>query len=572
MSLNTVCISPPPGTVAPQLRRESRWRRVVRSETAAAFGHNSAAVTRPQLIWLTLILTVALALRLTYFAAAIHTPGYVWQDPDGYVEQALRLSQNGQHWQWTFKAVTYGIQGREHALPPGYSVFLSIFAMFPGFPRTAQVAQIVLAVGSVALVFLLGRLIHSTRAGLAAAAGYALWVPSVFSVWSTSQETFYLPVMLLGFFLLTRAIVRDAGPIAFGIAGLVFGVAALTRSMPLFFIGPAALVHIGLAPAKRRAAIQAAVFVLGVLLFVAPYSAALTKYFGRLTIIDTHGSIHFDVSGPQGTDAPPSLADTARALAQSVAARPWGYFLDCVERARTLFYLNGGRMLQIYVASSTRAGAAFWKLIVHLGADVPLLFAAILAPIGAVLCRERRVAAVFVLWALVNIGIAALGGFGGARLRQPFEPLMLVLAAVVLVGAWQRPSRTWLAVAGAGALVAAVVVVPQIPRSLAARADYGVAWPSVLDRPKGRMIGTAGFNVLATTGAATFDAIGQDAPAGIDLLVRANGRDVATTHLESGQRSPIHVPWPEVGMAFVDVSARRSDDGRPATLDIAVQR
>lgn len=519
-----------------------------------------------------LILTGALALRVSYFTAAIHTPGYVWQDPDGYVEQALRLSNKGQHWAWTFKAVTFGINGREHALPPGYPVFLSFFAMFPGFPRTAQVAQILLAVGSVALVFLLGRLIHSTTAGLIAAAGYALWVPSVFSVWSTSQETFYLPVMLLGFFLLTRAIVRDAGPLAFGVAGLVFGVAALTRSMPLFFIGPAALLHIALAPARRRAGVQAAVFVLGVLLFVVPYSAALTNYFGRLTIIDTHGSIHFDVTGAPGTDAPPSLADTAKALIQSFAERPWGYFLDCVDRARTLFYLNGGRMLQIYVASSTRAGAAFWKAIVHLGADLPLLFAAILAPIGAVLCRQRRVAAIFVLWALVNIGIAALGGFGGARLRQPFEPLMLVFAAVVLVGQWQTPSRVWLGVAAAGTLVAAIAVIPQIPRSLAARADYGMSWPSVLDRSKGQMSGTAGFNVVATTGAATFHATGQDAPSGIDLLVRANGRHVSTTHLENGQSAPIQVPWPEVGMAFVDVSARRSDDGRPATVEIAVQR
>jgi hypothetical protein len=393
----------------------------------------------------------------------------------------------------------------------------------------------------------------------------------VFSVWSTSQETVYLPVVLLGFFLLTRALVRDAGPLAFGIAGFVFGLAALTRSMPLFFATPAALLHVALAPSRRRAVLQAAAFVLGMMLLVVPYSAALTKYFGRLTIIDTHGSIHFDVTGAPGTDAPPSLADTARALVQSIAARPWGYFLDCVERARTLFYVNGGRMLQIYVASSSRAGAAVWKGIVHLGADLPLLFAAILAPIGAVLCRERRAAAIFVLWALINIGIAALGGFGGARLRQPFEPLMLVLAAAVLAGAWQRPPRLWLAVAAAGALVAALAVVPQIPRSLAARADYGVSWPSVLDRPAGQMTGAAGFNVLATTGTATFQATGKDATS-IDLIVRANGHDVSTVRLEPDRATPVQVSWPGVGMAFFDLAATRSDNGQPGTVQIAVQR
>ena len=397
-------------------------------------------------------------------------------------------------------------------------------------------------------------------------------VPSVFSVWSTSQETFYLPVMLLGFFLLTRAIVRDAGPLAFGVAGLVFGVAALTRSMPLFFVGPAALLHVALAPARRRAAGQAVAFVIGVLLLVVPVQRRAHE---GLRPADDHRHTR---QHPLRRDRPAGHRRAAEPRGHSEGARPVdrraavGYFLDCVDRARTLFYVNGGRMLQIYVASSSRAGAALWKAIVHLGADLPLLFAAILAPIGAVLCRQRRVAAILVLWALVNIGIAALGGFGGARLRQPFEPLMLILAAVVLVGQWQRPPRVWLAVATAGALVAALAVVPQIPRSLAARADYGVSWPSVLDRPKGRMTGTAGFNVIATTGAASFHATGQDAPAGIDLVVRANGRDVSTTHLETGQSAQIQVPWPDVGMAFVDVSARRSNDGRPATVEIAVQR
>jgi hypothetical protein len=148
---------------------------------------------------------------------------------------------------------------------------------------------------------------------------------------------------------------------------------------------------------------------------------------------------------------------------------------------------------------------------------------------------------------------------------------MLVLAAAVLAGAWQRPPRLWLAVAAAGALVAALAVVPQIPRSLAARADYGVSWPSVLDRPAGQMTGAAGFNVLATTGTATFQATGKDATS-IDLIVRANGHDVSTVRLEPDRATPVQVSWPGVGMAFFDLAATRSDNGQPGTVQIAVQR
>ena len=81
---------------------------------------------------LVLIAAVGLAIRLTALYDALQSPGYTWEDPDRYMIQALRLAGDG-HWRWTFDAVTYAINGQRHALPPMYSVFLSIFALFPGF-------------------------------------------------------------------------------------------------------------------------------------------------------------------------------------------------------------------------------------------------------------------------------------------------------------------------------------------------------------------------------------------------------------------------------------------------------
>src|SRR4051812_39857082 len=295
--------------------------------------------TRRQCVALIIILSLSLAIRLLYLLSAWHTPGYSWTDPDGYAVQALQLAgQNG--WRWTFGAVTYMINGQQHALPPLYSVFLSLFALFPGFPSSAIVAQLVLGVVSNALVFVLGRQLHSVRTGLIAALGYALWVPNIFGVWSTSQESLYIPLVLAAFSLFARASQRELAPPAFGIAGAAFGAAALTRSMPLFFAFPAACMHVLLAKDRRRAVPQSAAFVAGFLLLVVPYSAALSRYRGQLTIIDTHGSIHVASTG--GANAP-GLGETAREFARAIASAPLSVAADSAQRGRTLFHVNGGR-------------------------------------------------------------------------------------------------------------------------------------------------------------------------------------------------------------------------------------
>src|SRR5687767_279524 len=231
--------------------------------------HPHAPLTRGHCATLGLILAAGLALRVLYLMHALHSPGYVWEDPDGYAQQALRLA-GPDGWRWTFQAVTYLINGQRHALPPLYSVFLSLFALFPGFPVSALAAQVALAVGANWVVFALGRSLHSTRTGLLAAAGFALWVPNIFNVWSTSQETLYIPLILTAFLLLARAIDREPGVLGFGVAGAVFGLSALTRSMPMFFVLPAACAHVALAQNRRRATAQGAALLVGFLVLTMP--------------------------------------------------------------------------------------------------------------------------------------------------------------------------------------------------------------------------------------------------------------------------------------------------------------
>ena len=514
---------------------------------------------------LALIVTLGAVLRVGYLVHALGSPGYVWEDPDGYSQKALQLiGPDG--WRWTFDAVTHTINGQRHALPPLYSVFLSLFALFPGYPVTAQVGQLVLGVLSIVLLFGLGRRIHSTAAGLVASAACALWVPGIFGVWSTSQETLYLPLILLGFLLLLRAIDRHGGPWTFLLPGAVFGAAALTRSMPLFFAVPAAILHVALAAERRRASVQAAAFLVGFALLPAPYSAALSRHFGQLTVVDTHGSIHFQAN--TGGRAP-GMLETAGALARQFAAAPAAYLDSCLTRARSLMHVNGGRQLQIYVVTDHRWQAVAWKAFVHLGNDFLLVAGSALAAIGLVLCRRPRLALFFVAWALLNIGVASVGGFGGARLRVPFEPLLFVLAAVVVTGRWRRPHLAALAPAVLATLVAVLTTAPQVPVTLAAWPDYGVRWPSIFNRRTGQLVaGAAGVNVPAPAGIAAFTATaGGTAP--VTLHVNAGGVNVRTVHLTAGEAVPVRALWPDRGLAFVELVTNGPAGGGPAIrLDI----
>jgi hypothetical protein len=511
---------------------------------------------------LAVVLLVGLAVRLQYLLMAIRTPGFTWSDPDGYLEHALMLA--GPHgWHWTFDVARYPINGQIHALPPLYSIFLSFIALWPGLPLSALIVQLVLAVAAIALVFALGRMVHSPAAGLLAASAYALSVSSIFNVWSTSQEALYLPLVLLAFLVLGRAVTKGAGSGAFAVAGALFGLAALTRSMPLFFVVPAAGAHVAMAPDRRAAARQAATFLCGFALLTVPYSIGLSRSLGQLTVIDSHGSIHLQGTGVRA----PGVRETVAGLWQAVAAAPGEFFSGVASRARSLLHVNGGRQLQIYVVAANRTEAALWKAIVHLGTDGLLIAAVVLAPLGAVVCRNTRVAGLLILWAVMNVAIASLGGFGGARLRTPFEALLMLIGAAALVGGW-RPRPSWtLALGAAGGILMAFVVLPQLPRSLEARPDYGVVWDSVLGRTVGRARGAGGFNVPAYSGAGEFAIHAESGEVPIRLKVRVAGSPDTTIPLGPDEER-IPILWPAGGFAFVEFEATDVMTRAPAAVQI----
>ena len=257
-----------------------------------------------------------------------------------------------------------------------------------------------------------------------------------------------------------------------------------------------------------------------------------------------------------------------------MSSAPSAFLFECLDRARTLLHINGGRILEIYIVAGSYAAAIGWKVAVHTGTDLLLIVAATLAPFGAAMSRHPRVAILWVVWAAVNVGIASVGGFSGARLRAPFEPMMIVLAAVVLAGGWSR-RWVWLVPAAALSVVMAAAVLPQVPRSLRGWPDYGIEWPSIWKRDNGRITGPAGVSIPAFNALAAF-AIEREPstdpgkrPA--EIYIRSGGITLDSGVIVPGDMKRFNIWWPRRGLAFLRIEERTS--GQPSDdLRIVIDR
>jgi len=181
--------------------------------------------------------------------------------------------------------------------------------------------------------------------------------------------------------------------------------------------------------------------------------------------------------------------------------------------------------------------------------------------------------AVFLLagWALLNLGLTALTGFGGSRLRCPFEVHVALLASTVVAGGWPRPRPLALGLGLAGSIAAAVLMVPQIERTASARANYGPRWTLTDARTVARISGDSGANVLAT-------------PAGVDLSLRNTGPApirvdlrvdgvalVAAAVVEPGTERRLEWRGSRTGLLFIEASSTALD-GQPAPVDVQIDR
>ena len=381
-----------------------------------------------------------------------------------------------------------------------------------------------------------------------AAAISAVWLPNVSGASFFFQEQLYLPLLALSFALAVEAWVRESRGPLFGVAGAAFGLTALTRAMPLYFVPIAAAAFV-LGSSERRAGWRRAVsFVAGFVVVVLPYVAWLSMAHGQLILIDNHGSIQMDRLAASRTADTPGVTDTVRLLVTQMISEPARFASEKLDMAKGMFQVQGGRWLQHYGDAPSARSAELWKWTAHAGIDLLFVVTAILAPLGIVLARRTREAVLLALWPPLLVVLSVIAAYAGARYRSGLEPHLIVLASAVLVGGWRRPATIWLALALCGCLGMAAVVLPQVPRSLAARAQYAIApWNPTVPGSSTTATGSAGLNILPRAGSVTFSIALVDGTRTdpVRAVVRVNRRLAAdvyhrrvTADHHGGERGP----------------------------------
>lgn len=167
---------------------------------------------------------------------------------------------------------------------PGYETFLAaVFSLSGPAPDAARWAQVGVSVATVGLVYALARRAGGVRAGRIAATLCALYPTHVAYSHYLFSETLFT-ALLVGAVGVWFRRPEGAGRLEIVGAGLLFGLAALTRSVALYFL-PCFIVWLALR--GRRAELRAAAGVLAVaLLTIAPWTLRNAFVYDDFLLVD----------------------------------------------------------------------------------------------------------------------------------------------------------------------------------------------------------------------------------------------------------------------------------------------
>ncbi|MFQ5512932.1 MAG: ArnT family glycosyltransferase [Myxococcota bacterium] len=119
---------------------------------------------------------------------------------------------------------------------PGYEVFLGgIFELFGPNPLSARLAQIALSVVSIGLVYGVAACAGGRRAGRVAALLWAVYPTSIVYTAFLYSETLFMTLLLGAIYLVFQGWEREGRTCSVS-AAVLFGLAALTRSVALYFL------------------------------------------------------------------------------------------------------------------------------------------------------------------------------------------------------------------------------------------------------------------------------------------------------------------------------------------------
>jgi hypothetical protein len=457
-------------------------------------------------------LTVSLS-RETRTLLALAAAAFVVRVAFITLEPGSKLA--GDEWTWYRLAVGHGGVASEkmefsplrnrHILfyPPGYPYFIGAVHMLAGgvlaspdrdapLPPPPRAVKYLQAALGAALVLVIGRIgagVFGLRTGMTAAIVTALYPDLVWLSAHYWSETLFLALM---WWAMERVLAADGGE---GIrrslaAGLVWGLAVLTRETALYFMPVAAAwLAWGRAAEGRR---RAAAFAAATLLIVAPWTYRNWKVFGAFIPVSIQGGQNlFQGNTPIERDTTYEIVGEAedqvegyrKAMRLGIRAildrQPWWIFEKLRDEMPNFWEADNLALIHIKrgrddppggYGPHTTVTAAWLAAAVTLLPYLLVLAAFVIGVRDLPLTRPVVLLLLFLLY--TNAIHIVTHGF--ARYRLPAIPVVFLIAGwgLCAAAAERRSSRGRRALAAAIALVLVACVIPSL-RKTASHPAFG---------------------------------------------------------------------------------------------------
>jgi 4-amino-4-deoxy-L-arabinose transferase-like glycosyltransferase len=404
------------------------------------------------------IALAGLVLRVAY--VLVERRDFMFEGDAVFYHQGANLLADGRGFISPFELADSGkvVEAADH--PPLYLMWLTIPSLIGLDTELSHLLwSCLLGAATVALVGLLGREVAGSRVGLLAAALAAVYPNLWWHDGALMAETMAIFTATLAILLTYRyrASPTTGRAIALGVA---CGLATLTRA-ELALLVPLVVVPLVLLRREldfgnqlRRLAVP----VLAVVVTLAPWVGYNLSRFDRPVLISTGFELTLNISSCDDTYYGPLTGYLSIECARRTALRARSEGLDQSEEAgrhrrQALDYISDhkgrvpvvvaarwGRILGIYrldqyLGFGTIEGRERWVSRLTLYTLWPMM---ILAVVGAIVLRRRRIP-VFPLLALVAIVFVTVAlSYGAQRFRASAEPALVVLAAVAIEAGLKR--------------------------------------------------------------------------------------------------------------------------------------
>jgi hypothetical protein len=409
---------------------------------------------------LVLIIVVAALARVAIIVA---TPNFVpWGDPADFQRHAASIAAG--HGYPLSQLATPGTPTAFR--PPAYPFLLGGAYAIAGTHRlVGRLLGAALGVLAVALLAYLGRAGWDRRTGLLVGGLGAAFPPLIALSGTLLSESLFLPVELglaLTLLKLSREPARGRWAL---LAGVLCGLAALTRTIGIVFLVPSLAVLLAAPTRRAQRARSTAALVVATLVVLAPWTIRNADAFHALVPVSTQDG--FTLVGQYNQDAgrddrfqaisrlPVDVA-ALRPLLARLYFRPGGvneaqldsalrhaaftYFGNHPVQLPVAVWLSSLRMVNLGVNHEFTTGLAYREMgLPHALQEPTTLSAQLIALIalaGALAGIARRLRfrlGPWWLWAIPVLAIAAtVPVVGTPRYRAPADPFLLMFVAVVL--------------------------------------------------------------------------------------------------------------------------------------------